>query len=176
MTFTQDMLETMAAWCRDSLELAEQRRQARAEFFGEDDPRPIKHWGGAEEFTARERRFLGYFLLQGRHSPDETPRPELPRDDSLEAAVERMTIWAETYGHRALVKPAVEWEALVTKHFDNPATTEFYANLFGQVNEFGSEEELKELAGLGMNIWNNTPQPDRGGLTANQIVGLAPQP
>jgi len=62
MAFSQDMLETMVGWCRDSLELAQERREARARFFGDDDPTPIKHWPGAEEVSSRERRFLAYFF------------------------------------------------------------------------------------------------------------------
>lgn len=42
MDFTQDMVETVAAWRRDSLELAEQQSEARANFFGDQDPIPVK--------------------------------------------------------------------------------------------------------------------------------------
>jgi hypothetical protein len=300
MAFSQDMLETMAAWCRDSLELAEQRREARAQFFGDEEPLPVKYWGGAEELTSRERRFLGYFLLnwrllsgeipagvaakrlfqgdtqaevltavagtrfvfavvksvrgrdvslevepehfevrhsqwaslvhrdtavaahlvpvrhgrwllgpgwvnlpftmgpglranlgslmpvdaiglermlQGRsRSPDEPARPEPPRDESLEDAVARMTAWAEGHSQPGLVRPISEWTALVVKHLDNPATTQFFSEVVSRVGEFASDQELQELAGLAMNIWNNTPQPDRGGRTANQMIGVSPEP
>lgn len=294
------MLETVAAWCRDSLELADQRREARAQFLGDDDPRPVKYWGGTGEYTTRERRFLGYFLLQWRlpsgeipaeiasrrlfqgstqaevltavgrprfvvaavksirgrdvslefeqesiavrhaewaallqrdlavaahlvpvrhgrwllgpgwvvlpfkigpglranlgaemqmdpiglerllqgrgRSPDAPAKPEPPRDDSLEAAVARITAWAMARGHQALVKPASEWEALVVKHLNNPATAEFFGEIIRHVADVASEQDLQELAGLSMNIWNNTPQPDRGGRTANQLIGPNPEP
>jgi hypothetical protein len=42
----------MLAWRRDSLELPQERREARARFFGDDDPTPIKHWPGAEEVSS----------------------------------------------------------------------------------------------------------------------------
>ncbi|HEY5476636.1 MAG TPA: hypothetical protein VIK11_07950, partial [Tepidiformaceae bacterium] len=42
MTFNQAALENVTTWCRASLELASERREARARFFGEDDPRPVE--------------------------------------------------------------------------------------------------------------------------------------
>jgi len=293
MAFTQGMLEEAVAWCRDSLELASARRQARSRFFGEDDDRPVDYWPGAGEFTSRERRFLGYFLfdwelpsgerpaevvvkrlyrgdteaealsavrgarfvfalatsivgrsvylelekerfdvrsaqwaanlhrdtvvvahlvpvshgywlpgpgwlnlpftlgpgiranlatmqmdpiglermLQGRaRASGGPPPPEPPRDEDLDAAVARMTAWARQHGHDTLVMSAADWEALVLKHITSPAVTAFYQEVIGRVAEFSSEEEMQELAGLLSNIWNNTPQPDRGGRTANQMA------
>lgn len=294
MAFTQGMLEEVVAWCRDSLELASARQEARSRFFGEDDDRPVEYWPGAGEFTSRERRFLGYFLfnwdlpsgerpaevavrrlyqgsvqtealsavrgvrfvfalatsivgrsvylelekerfdvrsaqwaanlrrdtvvvahlvpvrhgywlpgpgwlnlpftlgpgiranlaamqmdpialermLQGRaRAPGEPPPPEPPRDEDLDAAVARMTAWARQHGHDALVMSAGDWESLVLKHIMNPASAAFYQEAMGRVPEFSSEDEVRELAGLLSNIWNNTPQPDRGGKTANQMAG-----
>ena len=293
MAFTQGMLEEVIAWCRDSLELASARRQARSHFFGDDEDRPVEYWPGTEEFTSKERRFLGYFLfnwelpsgekpaevaakrlyqgdtqtealgavaaarfvfaavtgiagrnvnleiekdrfevrnpqwartlrrgaavaahlvpvrfgywllgpgwvnlpftlgpgiranlaalqtdpigiermLQGRaRPPDEQPGPEPPVDQDLDAAVARMTAWAEQHGHDALVMSAGDWEALVLKHIMNPATAAFYQEVMGRVPEFASEDDVRELGGLLSNIWNNTPQPDRGGRTANQMA------
>jgi hypothetical protein len=293
MAFTQGMLEEVVAWCRDSLELASARRQARSRFFGDDDERPVEYWPGAGEFTSRERRFLGYFLfnwelpsgekpaevavkrlqqgsvrgealsavrgarfvyalatsivgrsvylevekerfdvrsaqwtanlrrdtvvvahlvpvrhgywlpgpgwlnlpftlgpgiranlaamqtdpigiermLQGRaRAPGEPPPPEPPRDQNLEAAVARMTAWAERHGHDALVMPADDWEALVLRYIGKRTITGYYQTVLERVSEFSSEEEMQELAGLLSNVWNNTPQPDRGGKTANQMA------
>jgi hypothetical protein len=34
-------------------------------------------------------------------------------------------------------------------------------------------EEAQQLADLGFNIWNNTPQPDRGGKSALELAKMA---
>jgi len=81
MAFTQGMLEAVVTWCRDSLELASARQEARSCFFGDDDERPVEYWPGAGEFTSRERRFLGYFLFNW-----ELPSGERP----AEVAVKRL--------------------------------------------------------------------------------------
>ncbi len=47
MAFSQGMLEEIAAWCRDILELASARQEARSRFFGDDDERPVDYWPGA---------------------------------------------------------------------------------------------------------------------------------
>ena len=294
MAFTQGMLEEVVAWCRDSLELASARQQARSHFVADDDERPVEYWPGAGEFTSKERRFLGYFLfnwklpsgerpaevaikrlcqgdtqaealgavagarfvfaavagivgrnvnlelekdrfevrnpqwartlrrgaavaahlvpvrfgywllgpgwvnlpltlgpgiranlaamqmgpieiermLQGRARPlDEHPGPEPPADQDLHAAVARMTAWAKQHGHDALVMSAGDWEALVLKHIADATVTTFAQEVIGRVAEFSSEDEVREIGGLLSNIWNNTPQPDRGGRTANQMAG-----
>ena len=299
MAFTQGMLEEVVAWCRDSLELASARQQARARFFGDDDERPVEYWPGAGEFTSRGRRFLGYFLfnwklppgerpaevavkrlyrgdtqaealsavrgarfvfalatsivrssvylelekerfdvrspqwaanlrrdtavvahlvpvrhgywlpgpgwlnlpfvlgpgiranlaamqtdpislermLQGRaRAPDEQPGPEPPVDQDLDAAVARMTAWGKQHGHDALVMSADDWKSLVLKHITSPTVTAFAQEAIDRLGEFSSEDEVREIGGLLSNIWNNTPQPDRGGRTANQLAGLRKEP
>ncbi|MCC7088668.1 MAG: hypothetical protein IT295_05910 [Dehalococcoidia bacterium] len=35
-------------------------------------------------------------------------------------------------------------------------------------------EEANELVGLASNIWNNTPQPDRGGQSARKLTQTQP--
>src|SRR5438034_1402573 len=59
MAMTQAMVEEVTAWCRDNPDMADERREARAHFFGDDDPRPVSYWGGADDFASKERRFLG---------------------------------------------------------------------------------------------------------------------
>ena len=300
MAFTQGLLEEVADWCRDSVELASARRKARSDFFGDDDERPVEYWPECGEFTSKERRFLGYFLfsrellsgekpaevaakrlyegdtqaealravsgarfvfaavadiigrsvtleiekdrfevrnpqwarlvrrgaavaahlvpmrfgywllgpgwvnlpfdlgpgiranlahlqmdpvgiermLQGRaRPPDEQPEPERPRDEDLDAAVARMTAWAKQHGYDGLVMSAVEWDALVLKHMTSAAISGFYDEVRKRVPAgFSSEDEVRELAGLLSNIWNNTPQLDRGGQTANQMSGRRREP
>jgi len=73
MAMTQVMVEEVTAWCRDNLELADARRDARAHFFGDDDERPVSYWGGADDFASKERRFLGYFLFHHNLPSEEKP-------------------------------------------------------------------------------------------------------
>jgi hypothetical protein len=280
VTFNQAALENVTEWCRGSLELASERREARARFFGQDDPRPVEYWPGAGEAIGRERRFLGYFLfecelpsgekpveiairrlydgsdqtealaavartrfvmglvrsitgrnvylqledeqfevrnpvcaanlvtgtavsaylvpvrhgywipgpgwvnlpfqlgpvirshfksmqfdqislerlLQSRGSdPDEPRRPPPPEDLTLGAAVDRITAWARERNCPALVLSNEAWSALVCSHLEN------------------AEDTANELVSLASNVWNNTPQPDRGGRTANEMASLRPR-
>lgn len=111
-------------------------------------------------------------MLQGRSDRDKALSSPPPMDDSLDAAVARMTDWARARGHQGLIMPAAEWEGRVLKHLPSLASPAYHAEIFALAPGLASEDDLNELAGLASNIWNNTPQPDRGGRTANQIVGL----
>jgi hypothetical protein len=292
MALTQRGLDELADWVADAPELAEERRVAWTRFFGEDDPRPVEYWGGAQDPTSRQRRFLGYFLLthrlpdgrtpgtvgattllrgteredalralsgaryvmavvrsvlpgeavflalererfEVRHRPwswqltphstvyahlvpsrrgiwllgpgwvqlpielgpgirshlrDLQPDPisverllqrrsegreeELPpviRDDSLEAAVARMRSEAEAAGKEGLLLSAQEWQALVLRHLSSTDVTAFAREIVERVGEAEDGAELNRWMALAHNIWNTTPQPDRGGKTANQL-------
>ena len=46
---------------------------------------------------------------------------------------------------------------------------EFGREIVGRVGEVQSVEEINRWLGLAMNIWNNTPQPDRGGKSPFEI-------
>jgi len=112
-------------------------------------------------------------MLQGRsRRPDEPPGPEQPRDEDLDTAVARMTNWAEQRGLSSLVMPAADWEALVVKHISGATISAFFEDILARLPEPSDEDgvEVSELPGLLTNIWNNTPQPDRGGRTANQMA------
>ena len=293
MTFTPQMIEGVGRWCLDSMELAPERREARRLFFGDNDPRPVKYWPGANEGVSRERRFLGWFMfdfafpdgqrpaelaikrlyqgqlqcellkavsgtrfvlavvstkirrsvyleledetfearsslwaatvrageavaahlvpdrrgywlpgpgwlvwpigigpgirsslkqfqldpinmerfLQMRVEPEgHKPRREAHRDDTMEKAVARMTNWAMEKGQPNLVMSVDEWKALVLKYVTRLEVSKFSQETFAKLGEVASKEELQEMTELTTNIWNNTPQPDRGGKSANQLL------
>lgn len=297
MAFSQRMIEQMAAWCFTSTELATKRKKAWRLFFGADDKRPIKYWGGAGDQTSRERRFLGWFmfdyvlpsgekpgelavnrlyvgsdraealkavagtrfvlahigshigrsvflnledetfemrssdwaanvrpkqailahivpvrqgywlpgpgwvvwpftfgpgirsslktfqldpisaerLIQGRfETEDGSQRNTPPHDDTLEQAVFRMTNLAKEKGYSGLVMPEDEWQSLVLNYITKREVSTFAGGFFQEIvkkaGELKSQEELQVLADLATNIWNNTPQPDRGGKSANQMT------
>jgi hypothetical protein len=46
---------------------------------------------------------------------------------------------------------------------------DFSKNIVDRVGEVESVEEINKWLGLAMNIWNNTPQPDRGGKSPFEI-------
>jgi hypothetical protein len=108
--------------------------------------------------------------LQGRSEVDEKARPEPPRDQDLETAVSRMTNWAKERNEDALIMSQEEWQASVLRNLPNLDSIAFYEQAMAMVSARLSETELQELVDLLTNIWNNTPQPDRGGLTANQLI------
>jgi len=109
-------------------------------------------------------------LLQNRErAPDERPEVEYPRDTTLEEAVARMTKEAKSEGRPALVLSAEEWERLVLKHLDDTDITRFTQEVIRMVSDVESPDEMNRWFALAMNIWNSTPQPDRGGRTAYEL-------
>ncbi|MBI4282136.1 MAG: hypothetical protein HY672_01435 [Chloroflexi bacterium] len=40
-----------------------ERQEASRIFFGDDDPRPVRYWPGADGYTSKQRRFLGWFTF-----------------------------------------------------------------------------------------------------------------
>ena len=294
MALSHALLETITEWCGNTPTLAEPRAAARRLFFGEHDPRPVKYWGGADEFVGRERRFLGWFafsrrlpdgerpsvvaarrlfrgreleqavaalenvrfvtanvdrlrvgdgfeleleterfpvrfkqvsyrlkrddplvchlvparmgywlltpgwvvmpftygpgmrehlrdfqmdpiqlerFLQGRvdRPADEQERPPAPRDTSLSRAVARMTREARRAGRPDLVLSTREWTALIQPLIPGGDTETLGREIVARGRPEGIEDANKWLQ-LAMNIWNNTPQPDRGGKSAEQLA------
>ena len=109
-------------------------------------------------------------LLQKRfESSEDSPKVELPRDSSLKAAVARMTKAAKTEGHSNLVMTAVQWKKLVLLHMKSSQINDFSKDIVNRVGEAKSVEDINKWLGLAMNIWNNTPQPDRGGKSPLEI-------
>jgi len=46
---------------------------------------------------------------------------------------------------------------------------DFSKEIVDRVGEVNSVEEINKWLGLAMNIWNNMPQPDRGGKSPFEI-------
>jgi hypothetical protein len=292
MVFSPRQLDRLVQWVATAPELAEERQAAQRQFFGEDDPRPVQYWAGAEEAVSRRRRFLGYFLfshhlpdgrtpaeegasqlfagqereealravrgaryvlavvrsvlpgeavflalererfevrhkewswrlspqatiyahlipvrrglwlpgpgwlempislgpglrshlqdlqpdpisvermLQNRGDPEDQERERPPRDETLEAAVARMTEAAREAGKDRLIMTPPAWEALIVRYMTESDMFAFPREIIDRVGEVGAVEELNGWMALAHNIWNNTPQPDRGGKTANEL-------
>jgi hypothetical protein len=109
-------------------------------------------------------------LLQQRfESSKDGPKSELPRDCSLEAAVVRMTKEAEADARPNLIMTEAQWKKLVLLHMNSNQINDFSKEIVNRLGNVNSVEEINKWLGLAMNIWNNTPQPDRGGKSAFEM-------
>ena len=99
--------------------------------------------------------------------------PRVPlTDDTLDAAVARMTVWANEQGHSRLVMSSHEWQALVLRHLLNGNAGPYIQELCSRSSGLATIEEAQQLADLATDIWNNTPQPDRGGKSAFELARM----
>ncbi len=293
MALTASQVEVMAEWCATCPELATARAAARRTFFGEDDPRSVRYWPGAQDLPARDHRFLGWFmftqrlpdgrlpaelaverqpraeqdqvlrairghryvlatvgtvlsgsvfldledesfdvrqrswarlfhrdllvaahllpvrqgvwlagpgwielplaigptmrahlkqfqldpveverLLQGRGDPEPSGVSIAPSVLTLNDAVERMDEAARELGLPGLVLSIAEWTALVREYLDDIAVSKFFAEVLRRAGELDNVEQAQRLSTLAMQIWNATPQPDRGGVNAHELARL----
>jgi len=109
-------------------------------------------------------------LLQQRFkSSEDRPKVELPRDSSLKAAVARMTKAAKVEGIQSLIMTTAQWKKLVLSHMKSSQINDFSKEIVNRVGKVNSVEDINKWLGLAMNIWNNTPQPDRGGKSPFEI-------
>jgi hypothetical protein len=110
-------------------------------------------------------------LLQSRTTPEEENRAqEHPQDATLAQAVARMTEAAQKEGRTALILSTQEWAELVVQHMQRNSATSFAEEIVQRVGSVAETDEVNRWLGLGMNIWNTTPQPDRGGRTAQELL------
>jgi len=69
-----------------------------------------------------------------------------------------------------LVGPGwLQWKKLVLSYMKSNRVAEFAKEIADRAGEVNSVEDLNKWLGLAMNIWNNTPQPDRGGKSPFEI-------
>lgn len=108
-------------------------------------------------------------LLQSRAAPEDERRPVPPQDATLAEAVARMSSAARAARLTRLVMSAPKWQALVLRHMGGPDVTAFTQEIVERVGNAESVEDLNHWLQLGMNIWNTTPQPDRGGKSGYEL-------
>jgi len=110
-------------------------------------------------------------LIQNRPvPPGVNQRIEHPKDNNLCDAVARMTKTARAEGKEKLIKSVEEWQALVLTRMKSQNFTMFSKDVIKLVGKVSSVDEANRWLGLAINIWNNTPQPDRGGKSANDMM------
>ncbi len=112
-------------------------------------------------------------MIQGRVEEDARPRP--PQDETMDAAVTRMTEGARDAGKEDLILSPAEWATLVQRCMVDSDLMVFPREIIDRVGDVAEVDELNDWMALAHNIWNNTPQPDRGGKTANELIRMAPK-
>jgi hypothetical protein len=114
---------------------------------------------------------LERFLQQRKGPSEDRPKVELPRDSSLKAAVARMTKAAKAENRQDLIMTPAQWKNLVFPYMTSSQINEFIKEIVNRVGGIESVEAINKWIGLAINIWNNTPQPDRGGKSPFEISG-----
>lgn len=114
-------------------------------------------------------------LLQNRAEGD-GPSREYPHDATLEDAVARMTAAATTDGRSGLVMGTEEWRRLVLQQMAGPDPSAFVAEIMRRVGRVGDVDDLTRWLALANNIWNATPQPNRRGESAYELIVQHPLP
>lgn len=109
------------------------------------------------------------FLQRRASAGKDKPRIEYPRDKTLEEAVARMTKAAQAEGKDKLVRSLEDWSKLVLAFMQANDINRFSKDIVKWVGEVPSLDDLNRWLALAMNIWNATPQPDRGGRTAYDL-------
>ncbi len=112
---------------------------------------------------------LERMLQQRFESSEDSPKVELPRDDTLKAAVARMTKAVKAEGRQNLIMTTAQWKKLVLSHMKSSQINDFSKEIVNRVGKVNSVNEINKWLGLAINIWNNTPQPDRGGKSPSEI-------
>ena len=110
-------------------------------------------------------------FLQQRRDPSEERRPkaDYPKDTSFKAAVARMTKAAKAKGCQNLVMTQAQWKKLVIAHMKSSQINDFSKEIVDRIGKVSSVDKINKWLGLAMNIWNNTPQPDRGNKSPFEI-------
>lgn len=112
-------------------------------------------------------------LLQGRSGEVGEPEPpEPPRDRDIASAVARMAAWAREQGHPRLAMDVQEWQWLVLQYLPDRGNDRFVDELLKKLDREEPIETFQAMLDLATNIWNNTPQPNRGGKSANEMMEL----
>lgn len=109
------------------------------------------------------------FLQQRAKGEEKLHDVEHPQDATLKAAVTRMTEAATREGKPKLIMTPEEWKSIVLSYMMNNDSNGFVKEIFRRTGGFKSVDEANRWLALASNIWNTTPQPDRGGKSAYQL-------
>jgi hypothetical protein len=112
---------------------------------------------------------LERFLQQRKDTSKDYLQVEQPRDSSLKAAVVRITKAAKAEGRQSMIMTPTQWNKLVIPYITSSQINEFIKEIIKRVGAIESVEAANKWISLAMNIWNNTPQPDRDGKSAFEM-------
>ena len=80
-----------------------------------------------------------------------------------------MTKAAKAEDRPNLIMTTPQWKKLVIPYMSSGKHAEYSKEIVNRVGKVKSNDEINKWLGLAMNIWNNTPQPDRGGKSPSEI-------
>ena len=109
------------------------------------------------------------FLQQRGKAADKSQLADQPDDDTLEAAVERMSAAAGKQGISRLILEPKVWQRIVLSYMMANDFNGFVQEIAERRGQFKSEDDANKWLALATNIWNTTPQPDRGGKSATEL-------
>lgn len=115
-------------------------------------------------------------LLQTRPADDDGEDGTDERDrkwdePTFEEAVAEMAAVAERIDRPSLDMSPDEWRALVQAHFEDLSAADLFAEVLERA-ELDDRDQTNEVLALVQQIWNATPQPDRDGLSATELLRL----
>lgn len=132
-------------------------------------PNLVTELGGTTWDPVELERFLQGRTLDGA-DPEPVP-PAPPRDDILAAAVRRLHREAKAAGMGALVRPTAAWREAAQWFITHNDLAGFVTWAYGEpFHTHCPPDQMNAWLALLTNVWNNTPQPDRGGKTATQLM------
>jgi len=108
-------------------------------------------------------------ILQGRSSTQDRLPPRVPPSETLDEAVVSMTEAATVDGRGGLILSVEEWRCLVLKFMADGAIAPFFRRVIELAGPVDDVQDFNRWLDLAGNIWNATPQPDRGGRTAYEL-------
>ena len=85
-----------------------------------------------------------------------------------------MTVAANAAGRAELVMDVETWRELVLQQMSGSDPNAFFQGIIGRLGNLCDIDELNRWLGLANNIWNATPQPDRGGRTPLEMASGRP--
>ena len=99
----------------------------------------------------------------------DTPAPVRHSSATLAEAVERMSRLARERGHPELILSEESWSSMVLRYMEEMDATGFYTTITASAAP-ADIDDAQLWTDHASDIWNNTPQPDRGGKSAAQLV------